>query len=75
MTRDAVLYNAKNPKPEVPRIPAHGHFATQQTFAVAGTTLSFDRGWALSSILPLGQAGDGADPHLEVESQDGKKGG
>ncbi len=72
---DAVLYNAKNPNLRYLGYPAHGHFATQQTFAVAGTTLSFDRGWASAAFSYRGKPVTVLTSHLEVESQDGKKGG
>ena len=74
---DAVLYNAKNPNLKFLGYPASGHFTTQQTFKVAGSVLSFDRGWASAAFSYRGKKVTVLTSHLEVESQDGKgkKGG
>jgi endonuclease/exonuclease/phosphatase family metal-dependent hydrolase len=70
--RDAVLYNTASTDLQFTGTSDHGNFSKQTTFEVAGSTLSFKRGWASAAFTFKGKAVTVMTAHLEVESQDGK---
>lgn len=70
--RDAILYNTASTDLVFTGASDHGAFAKQQTFDVAGSELSFSRGWASSGFTFRGKPVTILTSHLEVESQDGK---
>lgn len=73
--RDAVLYNVRARNLELTEGSAKsGNFTAQETFDVAGQTLSFNRGWASAAFTFEGKQVTVLTSHLEVESQDGRTG-
>ena len=75
--RDAVLYNTASSDLVFTGNADGGNFTTQESFTVAGSKLSFNRGWASAAFTWQGKPVTVMTAHLEVESQDGKgkKGG
>lgn len=71
--RDAVLYNKASSALAFTGTADHGRFKAQETFTIADSTLSFDRGWASAAFTFNGKPVTVMTAHLEVESQDGKK--
>lgn len=72
--RDAILYNTASTDLAFTGVHDNGNFKKQQVFTVAGAKLSFQRGWASAGFTYRGKAVTVLTSHLEVESQDGKKG-
>ena len=70
--RDAILYNTASTDLAFTGTHDNGNFAKQTTFTVAGSKLSFDRGWASAGFTWRGKPVTVMTSHLEVESQDGK---
>jgi len=70
--RDAILYNTASTDLQFTGTSDHGNFKKQTTFEVAGSVLSFKRGWASAAFTYRGKAVTVMTAHLEVESQDGK---
>lgn len=70
--RDAILYNTSSTDLVFTGASDHGQFAKQQTFDVAGSEISFSRGWASAGFTFRGKPVTILTSHLEVESQDGK---
>ena len=54
--RDAVLYNTASTDLQFTGTSDHGNFSKQTTFEVAGSTLSFKRGWASAAFTFKGKA-------------------
>ncbi len=75
--RDAVLYNTASTDLAFTGQADGGNFTAQESFTVAGSKLSFNRGWASAAFTWKGKPVTVMTAHLEVESQDGKgkKGG
>ncbi|HQR81128.1 MAG TPA: hypothetical protein PLT68_13010, partial [Actinomycetota bacterium] len=70
--RDAILYNTASTDLVFTGTSDHGNFTRQLTFDVAGSELSFSRGWASAGFTYRGKPVTILTSHLEVESQDGK---
>jgi endonuclease/exonuclease/phosphatase family metal-dependent hydrolase len=70
--RDAILYNTASSELVFTGTADHGNFSKQATFEVAGSVLSFNRGWSSAGFTWRGKPVTVMTSHLEVESQDGK---